>query len=187
MDNKIIKSFNVTRQMIIDRQYQIIEENNTDTNYIIGENQKKDKIIAYFILEDSKKITPKTISDLINTLTKTYNLDENSNFIFIISPKDNTTSDIIPKLKQIENHNIQLFHIKRLQFNITKHTLSPTYIKLNEYEIQMLKKDYDLKNLAKIPLTDPICKYYNMKINDVFKIIRKSNNAYQYNTYRIVI
>ena len=108
MDNKIIKSFNVTREMIIDRQYKIIEENNTDTNYIIGENQKKHKIIAYFIIENSKKITPKTILDLINILTKTYNLDENSNFIFIISPKDNTTSDITTKLKQIENNKSEI-------------------------------------------------------------------------------
>lgn len=189
MDNKIIKSFNVTREMIIDRNYDIIkEETNFDSNYILAKNQKNEKIIAYFIIESTKKTTAKNISDLIKKLSKDHDLDEKSNFIFIIAPKDNTLSDIPEKLKtQIENDTTQLFHIKRLQFNITKHILSPTYIKLEQSEIDSLKKDYNLKNLAKIPVTDPICKYYNMKTNDVFKIIRKSNNAYQYNTYRIVI
>tara|TARA_B000000565_G_scaffold249673_1_gene221327 strand:+ start:1770 stop:2339 length:570 start_codon:yes stop_codon:yes gene_type:complete len=189
MDSKIIKSFNVTREMIIDRQYDIIEEEtNTDSNYIIAKNQKNEKLIAYFVIEDTKKITPKIIVDLIKKLSKDHDLDENTNFIFVIAPKDHKLSDITEKLKnEVENNKVQLFHIKRLQFNITKHILSPTYIKLNESEVELLKKDYNLKNLAKIPITDPICKYYNMKINDIFKIIRKSNNAYQYNTYRIVI
>tara|TARA_Y100000741_G_scaffold255699_1_gene197083 strand:- start:590 stop:1159 length:570 start_codon:yes stop_codon:yes gene_type:complete len=189
MDNKIIKSFNVTKEMIIDRKYNIIKENTTDISYIIAKNEQNEKIIAYFIQEEKKKnTTKKTIFDLIKKLSKEHDLDENTNYIFIISTYDEKSSDISDKLKnETENDKIQIFHIKRLQFNITKHILSPKYIKLNQSQIENLKKDYDFKNLAKIPITDPICKYYNMKINDIFKIIRKSNNAYQYNTYRIVI
>ena len=89
MDNKIIKSFNVTREMIIDRKYDIIkEETNIDSNYIIAKNLKNEKIIAYFIIEESKNITAKIISDLIKKLSKDHDLDEkNSNFIFIIAPE----------------------------------------------------------------------------------------------------
>ena len=82
---------------------------------------------------------------------------------------------------------IQIFNIKRLLINITKHSLSPEYQKLNDEQISLLKEDYKLDNLAKISVDDPICKYLDLKIDDVLKIIRNSNNSYKYITYRIVI
>ena len=85
-------------------------------------------------------------------------------------PED--SNDIPDKINEkFSSDNIQLFHIKRLQFNITKHILSPKYIKLTESEIESLKKDYDLNNIAKIPIYDPICKYYDMKTNDILKLL----------------
>jgi len=110
MDNKIIKSFNVVREMITDRKYDIIKENNTDITYIIAKNEQNEKIIAYFIEENKKKITLKIISDLIKQLSKEHDLDENSSFIFIISPIDQKLSDISQKLKNdAENDKVQLF------------------------------------------------------------------------------
>ena len=45
---------------------------------------------------------------------------------------------------------------------------------------------WNLKDLAKIKIDDPVCKYFDMKKNDIFKIIRISNNSYKYITYRII-
>ena len=42
---------------------------------------------------------------------------------------------------------IQIFNIKRLLINITKHSLSPEYQKLNDEQISLLKEDYKLDNL----------------------------------------
>jgi DNA-directed RNA polymerase subunit H (RpoH/RPB5) len=63
----------------------------------------------------------------------------------------------------------------------------PKFIKLSETEKKELSNTWDLNNLSKIKISDPACKYYDMKKNDVFKIIRPSNNSYEYITYRIVI
>lgn len=187
MDNKILKSFNVIKEMFNDRKYNIIKENNTDIIYILGNNDKNEKILAYYISEKTE-MTQKKFVSLVNKLYKEFNFNDNDKFIFVLTFLPQDSNDIPDKINEkFSSDKIQLFHIKRLQFNITKHILSPKYIKLTESEIESLKKDYDLNNIAKIPIFDPICKYYDMKTNDIFKIIRKSNNAYQYNTYRIVI
>ena len=37
--------------MFNDRKYNIIKENNTDIIYILGNNDKNEKILAYYILK----------------------------------------------------------------------------------------------------------------------------------------
>ena len=79
--------------------------------------------------------------------------------------------------------------IKSKEIDITKHTLVPKHIILNEKEKEELLNKYGIstKHLPRILESDPVVKAINAKIGDVLKIARKSATAGLTNYYRIVV
>lgn len=185
MENKINKSINIVIDMLKTRNYSNINSINDDNIYITG-NKIDENIVVYYIKNKSELSSKKNIESL---LSKQKIVDskssDNLKLIYVLCFLD---SNVIPqKYLDLENDNLQVFHINNLQFNIMNHKLMPEFIKLNESEINNLSDTWNLKDLAKIKITDPVCKYFDMKKNDIFKIIRTSNNSYKHITYRIVI
>ena len=82
---------------------------------------------------------------------------------------------------------IDIFTINDLVVNITEHELVPKHILLSNKDKEELLKRYKIKEnqLPKILTTDPVAKYLGLKKGDVVKIIRKSETAGKYITYRI--
>jgi DNA-directed RNA polymerase subunit H (RpoH/RPB5) len=84
---------------------------------------------------------------------------------YLVSQCENSTIDI------------ELFHLKKLQYNVTQHVLQPEieHIKDNE-RIKLVYKTFgitsDTMNLN-IRLDDPINKYYNGKPGEMYKVSHK--------------
>lgn len=100
--------------------------------------------------------------------------------------------DITPYAKQAlqemsDQFRIEHFREAELLVDITKHQLVPEHIVLTPNEKSALLKRYRLKEnqLPRIQPNDPIARYFGMKRGQVVKIVRPSETAGRYVTYRI--
>lgn len=179
MNLKIEKSIPIIKEMLTDREYDNITDINKDNIYIYAENDKQ-KVVVSFI-KNQKNIQGKGYVKTKTNITKEFELNETDKIIFVLCFLHDGS---IPSKFLFHDNNIEVFNINRLLFNIMKHRLSPQYKKLNSDEIEDLKIKWNLNNISKISIDDPAAKYFDMKIGDIFKIIRNTNNSYQYITYR---
>jgi DNA-directed RNA polymerase I, II, and III subunit RPABC1 len=100
------------------------------------------------------------------------------------------TSQGKQKIAEVDNIiQLQCFNISELMVNITEHSYVPKHELLSEEEKNMLLKRYKIKEnqLPKILTTDPIAKYFGLRKGNVVKIIRDSETAGKYVTYRITV
>ncbi|KAI9893951.1 MAG: DNA-directed RNA polymerases II 24 kDa polypeptide (RNA polymerase II subunit 5) [Vezdaea aestivalis] len=84
---------------------------------------------------------------------------------------------------------IETFLEQELLVNISHHELVPTHLVLSKAEKQALLMRYRLREtqLPRIQQDDPMARYLGLKRGQVVKIIRKSETAGRYASYRWVI
>jgi DNA-directed RNA polymerases I, II, and III subunit RPABC1 len=93
-------------------------------------------------------------------------------------------------LLSVENYTkVEFFLEEDLLVNITHHELVPKHVLLSRDEKIALLKRYRLKEtqLPRILQKDPVAKYFGLRRGQVVKIIRTSETAGRYASYRLCV
>lgn len=201
---KLFKSRKIILEMIADRGYDTTKLQNYSLNEIdlMYSNHPKtnkeispldititntDKIFAKYILTPRIRIS--NIQTIIDSIIEDFN--ENDTLLLIIRDKitsETALEEFFEKIYKEKKIFIQYFYIDTLTFNVTKHSFVPLHEILSEDDKPKLIDNLNIVSLNKLPKikkTDPIAKYYGMKINDICRISRKSETAGIYYYYRL--
>ena len=86
------------------------------------------------------------------------------------------------------SRDVQMFLLKELQFNLTRHELVPEHVPVrDEAEIEAIMRRYRLKSRYMLPLilgNDPVALHLALKPGQVVRITRPSPSAGTFVTYR---
>lgn len=195
---KLYRVWKTLNKMMEDRGY-IIEENYSQISYqdwLLKNNNKSslngifykkvgENIVRLYFeyLEGLKLIA----SDIGSFFSKMKDAKADSGIIIISGI---LSSQAKQKLADINIElQVECFNISELMVNITEHAYVPKHILLTDEQKKELMKRYRIKEsqLPKILHTDPVAKYLGLKRGDVVKIIRSSETAGKYVTYRITV
>ena len=169
----------------------MLKNRNIDISNII-ESQNNIMIPNVIMIKFLIKKTIKPI-DVKNELEKIneYEIDnvQFPQLILIFNTKPNNS--ILKIIKQYKiKYEIQIFLKHELLIDKINHVLVPKHVLINdEEEIKLILEKFKLPSINKLPFilkTDPIVKYYNAKVGNIFKIIRNSITSGEYITYRCV-
>lgn len=180
-ETKYIIKTNILKMLIsrklldndLEKYHKIIKKY-SDLSYFELELLNKDSLYVMFIdikITSLKKID--NIEDIINN---------NKKKIFIVNDIQNKIWEVL-----IAN-NIEVFKHSYFFRNIIDHDLVPKHELLVDKDKEEFLHIYnkELHNMPFILQSDPIVRYYNAKINDIFRITRLSPTTGNSTFYRIV-
>jgi len=146
------------------------------------EDDETNQLFVFFPEDEKEKVGVKPIKVLTDRMKE----ESVSNAILVLRV------DVTPFAKQAiatmsDSFRIEHFRESELLVDITEHVLVPEHRVLDPNEKQELLKRYRLRDtqLPRIQPEDPVARYYGMKRGQVCKIIRPSETAGRYVTYRI--
>ncbi|XP_076813614.1 DNA-directed RNA polymerases I, II, and III subunit RPABC1 isoform X2 [Clavelina lepadiformis] len=161
----------------------------------VRENQD-DKILPYLLLTMMTQLTkclfffpeePKVGVKTIKTYCQRMQQEHIQRAIIVVQQSMTPSAkqslfDMAPK------YILEQFLEQELLINITEHELVPEHVVLTPEEKQELLTRYKLKDhqLPRIQAGDPVARYFGLKRGQVVKIVRPSETAGRYVTYRLV-
>ncbi|KAF9890337.1 DNA-directed RNA polymerases II 24 kDa polypeptide (RNA polymerase II subunit 5) [Aspergillus nanangensis] len=133
--------------------------------------------------KESSGVGTKQVRNFIHTT------DENNFHTGVFITQTPISPSAIRLLSSVPGRICEHFQEQDLLVNITRHELVPKHVLLSADEKTRLLQRYRLKEsqLPRIQMSDPVARYLGLRRGQVVKIIRKSETAGRYASYRWVI
>jgi DNA-directed RNA polymerases I, II, and III subunit RPABC1 len=154
-----------------------------DTCDIIVDNPRNDDSSVYHIIL--------LLDQKVSTITKSSVIGE---YIYKTTSEHKIiiTNDITPRARLSIQNNfplVEIFLKKEMMFNLIESIYVPRHIILTQEDADRVLSEYGLqkKDLPRIFVSDPMSRYYNAKLGQIFRIIRPSETSGSSNYYRIVV
>mmetsp|Transcript_26395 Transcript_26395/g.79151 ORF Transcript_26395/g.79151 Transcript_26395/m.79151 type:complete len:230 (-) Transcript_26395:21-710(-) len=151
---------------------------------ILAEHEADPEDQVFVFLPDEEKVGVKTIKQYCEMMKEA----SVSHAILVV--KQGITPFAKTALQEMASmYLIEHFRDAELLVDITEHKLVPAHTPLSPEDRAALLKKYKLKpeQLPRIQRTDPVARYYGLKTGEVVKIVRPSETAGRYVTYRVCI
>ena len=196
--SKLFKVWKTLNKMMEDRGYSKNDNSNLKYDEFIAKLNIDKKMYGIFA-----KVDPADPDNIIRTYYEyipnpKINMENIKDF-FELMKESKVNSGIIllsgklsqqakQKLSEINTQlQVEMFSLNELVVNITEHELVPKHILLTPVEKKKLLERYRIKDsqLPKILSTDPVARYLGLTRGQVVKIVRVSETAGRYITYRI--
>ena len=180
-------SINEVNSMKQNNQLDMLLE--TDDTNVTTENPKKKIYIRYYL---TVRPVAKNIQEMLDDLFVLTETLKKTDTLFIII-KDDPNETLINEIKHIWESDgifIVVESIKRLQFNILKHSLVPKHRVLLESETIDIMRKYNITDKIQFPdisRFDPVARVIGLRPGQVCHIIRPSKTAIEANYYRACI
>jgi DNA-directed RNA polymerase I, II, and III subunit RPABC1 len=141
-----------------------------------------DQMFVFF--PDEPKVGIKTIKAYCHRMQ-----EENISRAIIVVQQGMTPSAKQSLVDMAPKYILEQFLEAELLINITEHQLVPEHIVLTPDEKHDILTRYKLKEsqLPRIQQGDPVARYFGLKRGQVVKIVRPSETAGRYVTYRLVV
>lgn len=191
MNNKdaIFKSFKTIMEMLEDRGVDVGGVSKDSGPELLHGFVNNNKVVFEVVL-NRVKIVYCTSSKVKWADLKKYFEDETPYSLYICVIKDKMSQNNTKMLSSLKL-NVQVFDIKHLQYNVSKHILVPKHeLVRDEEEVKGIIHNFNLKSKFQLPLilkTDAMAKYLGLKNGDVVRITRVSPTAGEYIMYRCCV
>ena len=182
------EELNMTAEMFAEPQRELVREDglperSTHTLSVEKQDDPDDTLFVFFPSDEKVGVKP------IRTYCE--RMKEESVKRAILVTRDNLTpfaKQAVAEMRQ-QKYNIEYFREAELLVDITEHVLVPQHIVMTDDEKKTLLTRYKLRpeQLPRIQETDPVARYYGLRRGQVVKIVRPSETAGRYVTYRICL
>lgn len=130
----------------------------------------------------------KEIDDVAEIVEK-YNNTPNFIIVVIDPPSSASNNLFIAKDKELGaiGGMLQLFQLRELMYNPSKHELVPKHEKLSEADAKNIMETYMIKSKTQMPLihrTDVMARWLGLRHGDIVKITRYNETSGEYYYYR---
>lgn len=204
--NKILSIYNSRNTLVelmnnkgyVTDDYSTFSINEVDAMYknlqldmLLSHSTNNRKIYIKYYLK-AKQIKKQDLDDIIEDLYLIENILSKEDCLIIVT-EDEPNDTIVSKIKYLferEQIFIVIHNIKRLQYNLLKHTLVPKTSILSAQEIDTLKDKYNLSDVNQLPEIsrfDPHALAICLRPGEVCKYDRKSVTALTTEYYRVCV
>jgi DNA-directed RNA polymerase subunit H (RpoH/RPB5) len=164
---------------------------NTQLDMLLTHSKNSRKVYIKYYLK-AKQIKKPDLDDIIEDLYFIENVLTKEDCLIIVT-EDEPNDTIVAKINYLYEHDgifIVIHNIKRLQYNILKHTLVPKANILSTAEVETLKQKFNLMSVKQLPEVsrfDPQSLAICLRPGEVCKYDRKSATALSTEYYRVCV
>lgn len=190
--NNICKTFSVLKEMLHDQGVDMTRLNSVSELELQSLHRGTSDVFEISVNDSTKIIYYMNNKFKINELRKYIQPVDNENISNIILIFKEKINNFNPKnVEEFNQMNLQVFLVKELMFNISKHQLVPKHELIRDpSRIEELVQTYNLKSKLQFPIilkTDPMAKYLNVQSGDIVKVTRTSPSSGESILYRCCV